>query len=301
MSKLKTAFDAVNELRGVLSLSKQAEHHTHLASCRSGVGVYSVYASDVRSDLVVCTIAEFNALVALMKLGLDVNPISPEEMCHYSAADKTPLGYDKSDYAKEDKVDYTSGKFWKDAPECATHYLPLNGCFSECWVKNLNSLSYDFMPIVKGRVNEWEDSGSIIRGELDGLVKRPQSTTETPEEKEALDSIVNKPLVYTQEMADNGELPSVGMKCIAESKGALGGSCLVTVSQINKKGQFACIDHNGDYLIHYPNEDKNEAFKPIDTRTKKEKAIDEFMAKNLKGGIAFKHLISKAYDEWVGE
>jgi hypothetical protein len=70
--------------------------------------------------------------------------------------------------------------------------------------------------------------------------------------------------VYTQEMADNGVLPSVGMECLAVYVGVIGGSeDKVTIAHINNKGQFACIDDNGDYLIQYVAEDDTESFKPL--------------------------------------
>ena len=141
------------------------------------------------------------------------------------------------------------------------------------------------------------------------MVKRPQSTpTETPEEKEALDSIVNKPLVYTQEMADNGELPSVGMECMAYIYAGTSKQGNPMNSWVDGEFIGKCKSSNGGFCFVFKAKDDihhvinaNSHFKPIDTRTKKEKAIDEFMAENLKGGISFKYLISKAYDDWVGE
>ena len=92
------------------------------------------------------------------------------------------------------------------------------------------------------------------------------------ESKEALDSIVKKPLVYTQEMADNGELPSVGMECL-----------IYNAELMNPEYEKATIDFVGCHVIVYSSESCTERtcnlelvrFKPIDTRTKKEKAIDE--------------------------
>ena len=66
--------------------------------------------------------------------------------------------------------------------------------------------------------------------------------------------------IYTQAMCDAGELPSVGMECVAvygSSKDK------VTVVHTNDKNQFCCIDDRGDYLIHYPKDNLEESFKPI--------------------------------------
>ncbi|MGB0938904.1 MAG: hypothetical protein ACPGTQ_15725 [Colwellia sp.] len=81
--------------------------------------------------------------------------------------------------------------------------------------------------------------------------------------------------VYTKEMYENGDLPSVGMECIAcyEINGKQ--EERVTIAHINEKGHFACIDSYGDYMIQYVKEDSDEHFKPIDTRTDEEKAIDD--------------------------
>ena len=303
MSKLKAVWDAVNELRGDLLGSTYANTHKenyktldvylHVVLTNDyepqPIGSFVIYSSNesARGDVrFICTIAEFNALVEDMTLGLDVNPVNHGHYLNYVDADKTLL-------EKESEVDYTPEEFWKDAPEGATHHCGAHNGFSEVWIKDLKEDSYSFR--VVGSLyasDEWRHTNTIMRDELKYLTPRPQPKPVKP--------------VYTQEMADSGVLPSVGMKCIAESNGVVGGSYLVTVSQINDKGQFACIDENGDYLIHYPDEDKSESFKPIDTRTSKEKAIDYMNYAYNKGQSmedVFNEIV-KGYVpsvKWVGE
>ena len=75
----------------------------------------------------------------------------------------------------------------------------------------------------------------------------------------ALADAIESP-VYTQAMCDAGEPPSVGMECLA----VYGKSAdKVTVVHINSKGQFACIDDDGDYLIHSLLEGIGNEFKPL--------------------------------------
>ncbi len=257
----KTVWDSVNELCG--DVNNSPARHRGDEGCVLYYKPDYIYVTSTNNNTsvehqYVCTVAEFNALVEEMTLGLDVNPVNHGHYLNYVNADKVLL-------EKENKpLVYTQGM--------------VDGGFQvefSTWL--------------------YTEAGQCLVADKSLLKKG---------------STVNKPLVYTQEMADNGELPSVGMKCIAESKGIVGGSYLVTVSQINDKGQFACIDDNGDYLIHYPNEDKSESFKPIDTRTKKEKAIDEL--RDLDDSICndiewHAHFLQAIIDgkitgvKWVGE
>ena len=183
---MKTVMDAVNEFKGIRP--SNLINRNGWAYAWKGESPLDAYNFKGR---LVCTFEQFNTLVQECMTNFGISSI--KHLAIWQA------GLNES---RESKVDYTSEEFWKDAPEGTTHYLPLNGCFSECWVKNLNSLNYDFMPIVKGRINDWENSVSIIKGELDGLVERPK-----PQPKES-----NIKPVFTQEMSDNGELPSVGME-----------------------------------------------------------------------------------------
>ena len=112
----------------------------------------------------------------------------------------------------------------------------------------------------------------------------------TPLEKEALNSIVNKPLVYTQGMADNGVELKIGMKAF------LRGFQREILLGPDSDGDYITMNGEGSYDFDSANQ-----FKPIDTRTKKEKAIDEIESELSKIAYSTRSALELAYDEWVGE
>ena len=315
MSKLKTVWDAVNELRGDLNNTYMFNTgtDTHLLYCASQ-GIYTCVGRYIAFDEIVSlvsTVAEFNELVKEMTLGLDVNPVNHGHYLNYVYADKILL-------EKETKPDYTSLEFWKDAPEGAQYYKADCEKFFASWYKDITDHSYKTW--VVGKSHSWTHCHFKSPCLIENMVKRPQSTpTETPEEKEALDSIVNKPLVYTQEMADNGELPSVGMKVMLEEDTDFF-SCA--------SGEIKTLKANDIvYVVAIGNRSDNNApvitlmkqgagfctinpdyIKPIDQRTKKEKAIDEYIQSQHHGleslSQSIKTIMKNAFEagtEWVGE
>jgi len=103
--------------------------------------------------------------------------------------------------------------------------------------------------------------------------------------------------VFTQAMADNGELPLVGMECNFET-------AFFTTATSNRGVCKPIAYHAGkvwldmfdsEYVINI----NVIEFKPIDTRTDKERAIDEIMLGNI--GANTRELLSIVYDKWVGE
>tara|TARA_R110000744_G_scaffold380568_1_gene503268 strand:- start:43184 stop:43774 length:591 start_codon:yes stop_codon:yes gene_type:complete len=107
---------------------------------------------------------------------------------------------------------------------------------------------------------------------------------------------IDKSLVYTQEMVDNGVMPSVGMEFIHK------GEVAVTLSTSNEHEGVATFTADDGCTIEccWFN---GALVKPIDTRTKKERAIDKAY-KNLilaSGQSDFKAELSNIYYEWVGE
>lgn len=105
--------------------------------------------------------------------------------------------------------------------------------------------------------------------------------------------------IYTQAMFDHNIKPKVGMTCAFDStfftlESSNHGICTIIAYHEDKvwlaNGDFDCVINLSAIT-----------FKPIYTHTEKEIFIDAFMSKHLKGGIAFKHLISIAYDELVGD
>lgn len=107
----------------------------------------------------------------------------------------------------------------------------------------------------------------------------PSIQTETSEEKECLDAIQDKHMwddtaikpVYTQEMADAGELPPVGVTCEFEADGEWRECYIVGMDQ----GDYLPVIQSYEDVFIMPQEGLN--FRPIDTRTEREKAIDEML------------------------
>ena len=115
---------------------------------------------------------------------------------------------------------------------------------------------------------------------------------------ELMEAQPTKP-IYTKAMSNHNILPRVGMECIGKRFHQSDNQfkhCFIIGK--NKEGDYLVFERNSKIEQHNINNGVWE-FKPIDTSSDKEKAIDEFMKENLKGGIAFKHLISLAYDKWV--
>ncbi len=246
---MKNVIDAVNEFNGEFPMDLEGgviDHEDSLVIfCPTtknrwikGVMYNGITRFNKDFFTQVCTESEFNSEVT------SLSHFAGEELFkEYLAADKTPL---------EKQVDYTSEEFWKDAPEWANKIGTKSGVVNY-W---MDDNSYQLCRSNHERVF-FSNCYSSKKSSFLFLATRPQPKPVKP--------------VYTKAMADNGELPSVGMECVAVYGK---GEEKVTVAHVNDKGQFACIDDRGDYFIHYPNEDAEETFEPIDTRTSKEKAID---------------------------
>ena len=110
--------------------------------------------------------------------------------------------------------------------------------------------------------------------------------------------------VFTQEMSDNGDLPPIGSKAQF-----VGNDDYLVEFSITDGDEIECICHTTDFegesIGVYRHKDGysvsilTQLIKPIDTRTDKEKAIDELHSKfpYKTGG----QLLSLAYDKWVGK
>lgn len=115
------------------------------------------------------------------------------------------------------------------------------------------------------------DVNSVTHGELFNYVNADK----------ALLKKENKPLVYTQEMADNGELPSAGMECLFKIDGEYK---TITVLYNSKEVMVFSYTFDGVRVEDARVKSFNHIdIKPIDTRTKKQKAIDEL--RNLDDSI----------------
>jgi hypothetical protein len=103
--------------------------------------------------------------------------------------------------------------------------------------------------------------------------------------------------VFTQAMADNGELPKAGMLCLINFPDIDNAWYEYTIDFIGKHMVVATCKEVAERTGHID----NVYFKPIDTRTNKEKAIDEIREEyhaytgEVTGAFEF------AYNKWVGE
>tara|TARA_R110000772_G_scaffold222931_3_gene333361 strand:+ start:1325 stop:2071 length:747 start_codon:yes stop_codon:yes gene_type:complete len=140
---------------------------------------------------------------------------------------------------------------WKNAPDGATHY----GYETETHYKGF----YKILDVSDGF---WHDGSRWLMTESWPDITPKPEVKPTP--------------VYTKEMADNGVFPVVGMECL-----------VLNTNCSNPKYIKALIKYVGQKVVYnymdYPERCDNVKtlkFKPLDTRTDKEKAIDD-MYKSL--------------------
>jgi len=123
---------------------------------------------------------------------------------------------------------------WDEAPEGATHYCPKNSNFSAVWVKDISDIGYKYIRADERGQHIWGFEDLTMKGELYGIVEKPvKPVTLSP--------------IYTQEMADNGELPLVGMECMVFN-GEL----------MNAEYEKCTIDFIGCHVIVYSSESCTE-------------------------------------------
>jgi len=139
---------------------------------------------------------------------------------------------------------------WSKAPEGATHYDTAHDVYP--WIKCQGDSVYFWY------VDVW-DLSCLTNILTANLVKRP--------------GISNVKPVFTQKMADAGELPSVGMECM-----------VIDNSLMNHVYEKCVILFVGIYKVVYTSDSCVERFsnidevkfKPIDTRTDEEKAFCKY-------------------------
>ena len=108
-----------------------------------------------------------------------------------------------------------------------------------------------------------------------------------------LPSVTAKP-VYTQERFDNGQLPSVGMKCFYDFMDCTGWISCIFCGECDGVVWLLCGGKN-EHLRR-----ADVKFRPIDIRTPKEKAIDDLIKDDFPCGVLIdRKLLGVAYDKWV--
>ena len=170
-------------------------------------------------------------------------------------------------------------EFIATAAECETN-------FGEC-KQSYSDYEFDYRlhlalkrnkPTKELDVMEGINKGDLIRIKGKIYKLRDHFATTSSRHQELIDSgfLEQEPQptpIFTQEMVDNGVLPSVGMEC------------LINFPDIDNAWYKYTIDFMGKHTFIASCEDVSERFghvddvyfKPLDTRTDKEKAIDEYI------------------------
>ena len=183
---MKTVIDAVNEFEGEIAGS-----YIYAGSNKNKLnkGTLQETLTTLCNNkwCLLCTVDEFNDLVS--KMETNFGKITRGALGDYIHGDKELLTKSTKEL---DVMD-----IWKDAPESATHY----DIEAECFCKN------DGYWTTGNRARYVQDNTQVQWGDEDRYTPRPMF----------IDCKVNNEpqptLTYTQAMADNGELPGVGMEC----------------------------------------------------------------------------------------
>lgn len=189
---------------------------------------------------------------------------------------------DKDSVTQQELVDNRNAAY--AAYAAAADATAAYAAYAEKWVnkyfERTDDNKQDYIDALNGDVKTTMDAVNEFKGELDNVI-----------------SAEAKP-VYTQEMADNGVLPSVGMECL-----------IFNGELHNPEYEKAEIDFIGVHVAVYSSESCTERtcnlelikFKPIDQRTDKEKAIDEAYKELIlaSGKSNFKNELGNIYDKWV--
>lgn len=145
-------------------------------------------------------------------------------------------------------------KLWKDAPEWATEYGDIG--LGELNVF-ANNVKYQYYRGGTGEIHNFstDGQGSFQAGDFKMSLQRPA-----------------EPLIYTQAMVDAGEQVKVGMECmIVISTSAYKG----TITYMGKN--LGCY-HSKDNDMEYSFGLSTVKFKPLDTRSDKQKAFDDIQS-----------------------
>jgi hypothetical protein len=215
---MKTAIDAVNELKGDYNCKDASNTCDQIIVAMKNFHGYSVGDIEVGSGnrydgrgswRAICTFNEFLATVA--ECETNFGQCDPINVSHYKLAGKVLL---TKDLDKELDVD-----IWKNAPEGATHLSKESNEEVGCWIKQNQSNKLFYITVEYHEIKRNNEPDSWIPTEdfdIKDLTPKPQPTP-----------------IFTQEMADNGVLPSVGMECRAITNtvtiGYVGNNFLVLV------------------------------------------------------------------------
>ena len=239
---MKTVIDAVNELKGDLNNSLDYDYEIYLSFCHvTDIWVATDVNETLNTHWEVCTCDEFNDLVSQMKTNF--GECANIDIFNYTHGTKELLTKSTKELEVMD-ID------WSKAPGGATHYGIESGNYYSGFYKIISSDEGFFHD-----KSQWLECGSWPE-----LIERPQPKPLKPIDFGAIPD--DKP-VFTQAMADNGESVKVGMLFATRVDGNY------KAAMVN--GKSVCFVDEDGFLIGIP----LAWAKPIDTRTDKEKAIDD--------------------------
>tara|TARA_R110002020_G_scaffold475890_1_gene713734 strand:+ start:10514 stop:11662 length:1149 start_codon:yes stop_codon:yes gene_type:complete len=191
-------------------------------------------------------------------------------------------------------IDYTSEEFWKDAPEWADKIGTKDGVMGY-W---MDDVSYQLRLHGKNSRVFFSNYDSSNKSQFISIAPRPQPKPVKP--------------VWTNEMRDNDILPDIGVDCLLSKTRTSGNGYPGYIAGENAGELVYITSHfetrKGLKMASYFGVNKRFggvacaiAFEEIDTRTDKEKAIDDIRVKCGFNKINSMEvdLLSKAYDEWV--
>ncbi|MCJ8293776.1 MAG: hypothetical protein MJK15_05150 [Colwellia sp.] len=271
--------DAVNEFKG--EWNNDAGNYLHLNSIEGRyIFSFKEYLRAFKSPFtLVCSREEFNSRL----FGMSAN-FGESSLKHLRIWQEGIKRQPETDGQHTDKLNEMDKELdvmdidWSKAPEGTTHYGAETGAFHGGFYKIISSDEGFFYDN-----NQWLT-----------CVSRQERLTERPQP------------VFTQAMADNRELPQVGMDCLFKKRGALEAG---TVTAITKRF-IIFTDSFGDEHVRKLDE---LTIEPIDTRTNKEKAIDD-MVEHLtnEGVVTYSNIMLEILVEkfigskihcvkWVGE
>lgn len=133
----------------------------------------------------------------------------------------------KGDNMKTPTIDHTSEEFWKDAPEGATHWDNAAKCF--CKKEGYWHLNNKNRYVEDDDQNQW--------GDLERYEPHPKPSP-----------------VFTKAMADNGELPSVGMECL-----------VLNSNMFKPEWELCTILFMGKFKVVYDSASAKERMADVDT------------------------------------
>ena len=232
--------DAVNEFKG--EWNNDAGNYLHLNSIEGRyIFSFKEYLRAFKSPFtLVCSREEFNSRL----FGMTAN-FGESSLKHLRIWQAEIKRQPETDEQHADKLN----EMWSKAPEGATHWMPNGYEWSEAFL----SIS-DSGKVKVFRGGTWHEASnqhSVYSLTKLGLKAKPEAQP-----------------VFTQSMADNKELPQVGMDCLFKKRGALEAG---TVTAITKRF-IIFTDSFGDEHVRKLDE---LTIEPIDTRTNTEKAVDD--------------------------